>query len=126
MVTATTLGLWICSAAIPLYLLRLNRKSLRPSRVSPTTERVLIVGASSGIGRALAKQYATRGASLIVVGRREHLINEVAEECRAAGAGMAVGIAADFTNVDDMVRVRELVMTGEGVLLCQAVAMLSL
>jgi short-subunit dehydrogenase len=38
---------------------------------------VIITGASSGIGRALAFEYAKRGASLSIAARRIHLLNEL-------------------------------------------------
>jgi short-subunit dehydrogenase len=41
---------------------------------------VVITGASSGIGRALAIEYAKRGASLSLAARRIHLLNELKSE----------------------------------------------
>lgn len=41
---------------------------------------VIITGASSGIGRALAKEYAKRGASLSIAARRIDLLNELKNE----------------------------------------------
>ncbi|VCU68942.1 3-oxoacyl-[acyl-carrier-protein] reductase FabG [Pigmentiphaga humi] len=40
--------------------------------------RVFITGASSGIGQALARHYATRGATLGLVGRREEALRDLA------------------------------------------------
>ncbi|MGY1750532.1 SDR family NAD(P)-dependent oxidoreductase [Modestobacter sp. SYSU DS0511] len=50
-------------------------------------EVVLITGASSGIGRASAVQFARRGASLVLVSRSRESLQQAAAECRAAGAG---------------------------------------
>lgn len=46
---------------------------------APTPLRVFITGASSGIGAALARGYARRGAVLGLVGRREAALRELAE-----------------------------------------------
>jgi short-subunit dehydrogenase len=48
-------------------------------------KRVLLTGASSGIGRALAVQLASCGAELVVAARRIDLLDELAEEIAAAG-----------------------------------------
>jgi len=46
---------------------------------------ILITGASTGIGRALALEYARRGAKVGVTARRRELLDELAGEARAAG-----------------------------------------
>ncbi|HEY8260734.1 MAG TPA: SDR family NAD(P)-dependent oxidoreductase [Methylosinus sp.] len=56
--------------------------------------RILITGASSGIGRALALAYAREGRSLALYGRDGNRLEETASACRAAGA------EADATIVD--------------------------
>src|SRR6476469_5645385 len=48
--------------------------------------RILITGASSGIGAALARHYAQPGVSLILVGRNAERLEIVARDCRASGA----------------------------------------
>jgi short-subunit dehydrogenase len=45
----------------------------------------VVTGASSGIGRALAKELARRGARVGAVARRGDLLDELAREARAAG-----------------------------------------
>ncbi|KAG8930227.1 hypothetical protein FRC02_004486 [Tulasnella sp. 418] len=72
-------------------------------------ERVVILGASSGIGRAIAHQYASREAAVVIVGRRETMLEEVRAECDALGAPIALQIVADFTVPEDLVRVRNVV-----------------
>ena len=48
--------------------------------------RILITGASSGIGAALARHYARADASLILIGRNVDRLEAVARDCRASGA----------------------------------------
>lgn len=55
---------------------------------------VLITGASQGLGAALAKELARRGARLALVARHEAPLDKVVEEIRAAGAE-AHAIVAD-------------------------------
>jgi short-subunit dehydrogenase len=56
---------------------------------------VLVTGASSGIGRQLALDFAARGARVAIVARRADRLEEVAKECHAAG-GRAEIFAGDL------------------------------
>ena len=58
-------NLWLL-LAIPVILRLLKSKSLpsRESIINPEEERVLLLGASSGVGRDLAHAYAKRGARM--------------------------------------------------------------
>jgi len=47
---------------------------------------ILITGASSGIGEALAVEYASEGVTLILVGRDLERLDSVAAQCRDGGA----------------------------------------
>lgn len=64
---------------------------------------VLITGASSGIGEALALELAERGAILGLVARREDMLRDLAARCEAAG-GKARFFAADVTDAEAMQR----------------------
>lgn len=55
--------------------------------------RVLLTGASSGIGAATARMLAARGATVGIVGRREELLSGVLDECRAASSGCRMWVA---------------------------------
>lgn len=52
----------------------------------PDPDNILITGASSGLGAALAKAYARPGARLALQGRCRDRLDAVAEGCRARGA----------------------------------------
>lgn len=47
--------------------------------------RILITGASSGIGAELARQWSARGRSLVLVARRVDRLQTLAESCRRHG-----------------------------------------
>ncbi|HLX87215.1 MAG TPA: SDR family NAD(P)-dependent oxidoreductase [Acidimicrobiales bacterium] len=63
--------------------------------------RVLVMGGSSGIGRAIAVGAGAAGASVVVAARRAALVEQVAEESRAAGAPSAHGLVCDAADPDD-------------------------
>jgi NAD(P)-dependent dehydrogenase (short-subunit alcohol dehydrogenase family) len=62
-------------------------------------QRVLITGASSGIGKAAAEKFAREGASVALLARREELLREVAAKLPA---GRAFPIAVDITNAEQV------------------------
>ncbi|HEX3557888.1 MAG TPA: SDR family NAD(P)-dependent oxidoreductase [Pyrinomonadaceae bacterium] len=71
---------------------------------------VLVTGASSGIGRALAVELGRRGARVGLTARRADELLKVAAEVERAG-GEALALAADVRNAEEMkavaVRLRE-------------------
>jgi short-subunit dehydrogenase len=67
---------------------------------------VLLTGASSGIGRALAIELGRRGARIGLTARREDELLKTGDEVVRAG-GQALALAADVRNPDEMSRVAE-------------------
>ena len=59
--------------------------------VKQNIQSVVITGASAGLGRALALQYAIPERSLGLLGRDKERLGEVADACRACGAEVTIG-----------------------------------
>lgn len=57
-----------------------------------TGRHILITGASSGLGAALARHYARPGVSLLLIARNAERLGAVADECRAGGAHVATAM----------------------------------
>lgn len=68
-----------------------------------TGRRVLITGASSGIGKALALQAAQRGMKLLLAARSEEPLQELAQTLTSQGATV-LAIPADVTSTEDRQR----------------------
>ena len=73
----------------------------RPDREDIDLEgkRILLTGASSGIGEAAAEKFARRGATVVVAARRQELLDELVGRITAAG-GSAVAHACDLSDLD--------------------------
>lgn len=63
--------------------------------------RVIITGASSGLGAALAEHVAARGARVGLIARRASLLDSLASKIRAGG-GTAASAAADVGNAEEL------------------------
>lgn len=64
----------------------------------------IVTGASSGIGKATAKIFASQGAKLALVGRKQAALDEVLKSITAQG-GEGIAIAADVTVEKDCERI---------------------
>lgn len=62
---------------------------------------VIVTGASRGIGKGIAKLFAAEGAQLVLAGRDEPLLQEVASGIQKEG-GQAFYVKADVTSQQDM------------------------
>ena len=61
----------------------------------------LVTGASAGLGRRFALVLAASGAKVAIAARRMELLQELAEEIRAAG-GVALPLQLDVTDADQL------------------------
>ena len=69
-----------------------------------TNAVVIITGASAGIARATAIEFARHGANVVLAARRQDRLEAVAAECRAFGHD-AIAVRADVGRRDDIERV---------------------
>jgi NAD(P)-dependent dehydrogenase (short-subunit alcohol dehydrogenase family) len=71
-------------------------------RLKPVSEQVVaVVGASSGIGRETALQFARRGAKVVVSARSEEGLRSLVSEIRDGG-GQAVAVPADVSDSEQV------------------------
>lgn len=65
-------------------------------------ESILITGASSGIGKSLALQYAAQGANLALLSRRKDALDRLCQQCIENGASSARYYCCDLTQNADI------------------------
>ncbi len=83
---------------------------------------VVVTGASSGIGEALAREYASLGAKVVLGARQEDKMQSIVADIKAAG-GEAVYVVADVVKMDDCQRLIDGAVSNYGavdVLICNA------
>ncbi|MDV3136069.1 SDR family oxidoreductase [Mycobacterium sp. 29Ha] len=73
----------------------------RPDRgeIDLKGKRILLTGASSGIGEAAAAKFARRGATVVVAARRQELLDDLVDRISADG-GTARAHACDLSDLD--------------------------
>ncbi len=67
---------------------------------------VVITGASSGVGRAAAEEFAREGCNLVLVARGKKGLDEIVALCRSFNAA-AIGIYADVSLAEDVQRIAD-------------------
>jgi short-subunit dehydrogenase len=74
---------------------------------------VVLTGASSGLGRAAAVEFAARGCWLVLAARRADALEETARLCRNAGGGATV-VPTDVTREDHVARLADAALAVAG------------
>jgi NAD(P)-dependent dehydrogenase (short-subunit alcohol dehydrogenase family)/acyl carrier protein len=92
------------SGALLLASMRAPKgRLLKYRRIRDTVDlrgkRILLTGASSGIGESAAEQFAREGAAVIAVARRQERLDDLVSRITAAG-GEASALACDLSNGD--------------------------
>ena len=131
-VAATAIALAILSDLANQRLGPGRLRSRRPAVIPPCSERVLILGSSGGIGRAIAHRYASRGGKVCVVARRSAELDAVRSECEVlaraherahdhvhdpssseVSSSSVLSICGDIARAQDLISMRERLNKGE-------------
>ena len=86
------------------------------------TKRILITGASSGIGEAIALEMAPGGHTFYLTGRNEGRLKKVCEKVKSLGGKVFIGVGdvSDDQSVDHQFSAAEAMMGGVDVLVANA------
>ncbi len=65
-------------------------------------KRALVMGASKGLGRAIADSLADEGVALVISGRTQASLDVAADALKARGAAAAFGVPADVASAEQI------------------------
>ncbi|KAA0712229.1 Hydroxysteroid 11-beta-dehydrogenase 1-like protein [Triplophysa tibetana] len=94
---------FLCSLGVAFIAVQWSGPSFHAESLKGA--RVLVTGASTGIGEQLAYHYARLGAQLVITARRGNVLEQVVNKCLELGAQKALFIPADMANPEDSDRV---------------------
>jgi len=73
----------------------------------------VVTGASSGMGRAIARKFASVGSKVVLAARRKARLDELAREIKAAG-GSALAVPTDVRDYSQVKKLVEMAIAGFG------------
>ncbi|API87383.1 SDR family NAD(P)-dependent oxidoreductase [Francisella uliginis] len=79
---------------------------------------ILIVGASRGVGKHIALNYATKGNNLILIARNEESLKEVQDKCQKTGVGSIGYFPCDVTNTKNLSDILQKILSKHPIDLC--------
>jgi short-subunit dehydrogenase len=74
---------------------------------------IVLTGASSGFGKGAAREFALRGAFLVLAARRDELLEELAKECETTG-GKARAVTTDVSQSSEVENLAQAALTEFG------------
>ncbi len=80
-------------------------RAVMTSAFSLEGKTAIVCGATQGIGRATALEFARAGARVAIVGRNEDGLAKVLDELRAVSPAAHVAVKADFSDLDATERI---------------------
>jgi hypothetical protein len=91
-------------------------KNNRVKHLPPKEECILVIGASKGIGKEVARVYAARGCKRLgLVGRSSNELEALKEEIKNLGKGTFVSVfACDVTKEDELIKLTKQISQTEG------------
>ena len=69
-------------------------------QIDLSSKRVIVTGASRGIGRAIARAFAAEGARVAICARTSADLEAVAEDLKARGAAAVIAHSVDVTDTE--------------------------